>query len=100
MDATYSPPAASYSDLRHEISGLRDRWLWFVLLGVGLIVLGFVALGSTVVTSLATAMVIGMLLLASGIAETVGAFWCRAWSGFFLHLLAGVLSMVVGLFFL
>jgi uncharacterized membrane protein HdeD (DUF308 family) len=30
----------------------------------------------------------------------VGAFWCRGWSGFFLELLSGVLSIVVGLLFL
>jgi uncharacterized membrane protein HdeD (DUF308 family) len=33
-------------------------------------------------------------------AEAVGAFWCRGWSGFFLDLLSGVLSIVVGLLFL
>ena len=27
-------------------------------------------------------------------------FWCRAWSGFFYHLLGGLLSAVVGLLFL
>jgi len=79
---------------------LRGEWLWFVILGVVLIVLGFVALGSVVIASLATAMVIGALLLIGGVAETVGAFWCRGWSGFFLHLLTGVLSVVVGLMFL
>ena len=45
-------------------------------------------------------MVIGILLLLGGIAEMVGAFWCRGWSGFFLHLLSGVLSIVVGVLFL
>jgi uncharacterized membrane protein HdeD (DUF308 family) len=43
---------------------------------------------------------IGVLLLLGGIAETVGAFWCRGWSGFFLHLLSGLLSIVVGVLFL
>jgi uncharacterized membrane protein HdeD (DUF308 family) len=70
------------------------------LLGVALIVLGSVAIGSVVIASLASAMAIGVLILLGGIAETIGAFWCRAWSGFFLHLLAGVLSIVVGCLFL
>jgi len=86
--------------LRHELDALRGNWFWFVLLGVALVVLGTVALGSVAVTSLAAAVALGVLLLLGGVAECVGAFWCRGWSGFFLHLLSGVLSAVVGLMFL
>jgi len=86
--------------LRHDLAALQGNWLWFVLLGGALILLGFVALGSVVVASLATAVAIGALVLVSGVAETVGAFWCRGWSGFFTHLLSGVLSIVVGVLFL
>jgi len=87
-------------DLRHDLEMLRGDWGWFAALGVGLVVLGLVALGSLFVASLATSVFIGALLLIGGVAEVVGAFWCRAWSGFFFHLLAGVLSAVVGLLFL
>ena len=52
------------------------------------------------IASLAAAAAIGILLLLSGGAEAVGAFWCRGWSGFFLHLLTGILSIVVGVLFL
>ena len=65
-----------------------------------LVVLGTVAVGSAVIASLAAAVAIGLLLLLGGVAEAVGAFWCRGWSGFFLELLSGVLSIVVGLLFL
>src|SRR6516165_2443713 len=92
--------AALRPELRHELNALRGNWFWFVLLGVALLVLGTVALGSVVVGSLAAAVAIGMLLLLGGAAEAVGAFWCRCWSGFFLELLSGVLSIVVGLLFL
>ena len=93
-------PAALRPELRHELNALRGNWIWFVLLGVVLVVLGTVALGSVVVASLAAAVAIGVLLLLGGAAEAVGAFWCRCWSGFFLELLSGVLSIVVGLLFL
>ena len=73
---------------------------WFVILGVSLVVLGTVALGSAVIASLAVAVVIGVLLLLGGVVESGGAFWCRGWSGFFLELLWRVLSIVVGLLFL
>ena len=87
-------------ELRHELDVLRGNWFWFVILGVSLIVLGAIALGSVGIASLAAAAVIGTLLLLAGAAEVVGAFWCRCWSGFFLELLSGVLSIVVGLLFL
>lgn len=88
------------AELRHDLNELRRNWVWFVVLGVALIVLGCVALASVGVASLATAVVIGALMLTGGVVETIGAFWCRGWSGFFFHLLSGILSMVVGVLFL
>jgi uncharacterized membrane protein HdeD (DUF308 family) len=88
------------AELRHELDALRGNWLWFVILGSALLVLGVIALGSVVIASLAAAVAIGLLLLLGGVAEAFGAFWCRGWSGFFMHLLSGVLSIVVGLLFL
>jgi uncharacterized membrane protein HdeD (DUF308 family) len=98
MSTTYERPPVT--DLRDALTALHGNWLWFVLLGVALIVLGFVALGSPWIATLATAVVIGALLVVSGVAESVGAFWSRGWSGFLLHLLSGVLSLVIGLLFL
>jgi uncharacterized membrane protein HdeD (DUF308 family) len=86
--------------LRHGLDALRGNWFWFVLVGVALVVLGFFALGSVFIASLATAVVIGVLLFMGGVAETVGAFWAREWSGFFLHLLSGLLSIVIGVLFI
>ena len=77
---------------------LRRTWPWFVLLGVALTAVGFIALWSPWVASLATAVVIGSLLLMAGAVEIVGSFWSRRWSGLFLHLLSGLLSLVVGAF--
>jgi uncharacterized membrane protein HdeD (DUF308 family) len=88
------------AELRQELAAFRSNWLWFVLLGVALIVVGIIALGSLMVASLATAVALGALLLVSGIAEAIGAVWSRGWSGVFLHLLSGVLSIVVGVLFL
>ena len=87
-------------ELRHGLNALRGNWFWFVLLGISLILLGAVALGSVVITSLAVAAVIGVLLIMGGVFEAIGAAWCRGWSGFFLHLLSGILSIVIGVLFL
>jgi uncharacterized membrane protein HdeD (DUF308 family) len=90
MSTTYERPPVA--ELRHALTALRGNWFWFVLLGVALIVLGFVALGSLWIATLATTVVIGVLLIVSGVAETTGACWSWRWSGFFLHLLSGVLA--------
>ena len=94
MSATFEQ--LEIEELQHELTAFRRNWLWFVLLGVVLIIVGVIALGSLVIASLATAVAIGVLLLAAGAAETVGAFWSRRWSGFILHFLSGALSIVVG----
>jgi len=97
MSAGFERPLIA--ELRHELNALRGNWLWFVVLGGALIALGIIALGSVVIASLAAAVAIGTLLFLAGAAEVVGAFWCRGWSGFFVHFLSGVLSIVVGVLF-
>jgi uncharacterized membrane protein HdeD (DUF308 family) len=86
-------------ELRQVQAALRGNWVWFVLLGALLLVLGTVALASPWVMTLATAVAIGVLLLVGGVAETLGAFWSRHWSGVFVHLISGLLSVIVGLMF-
>lgn len=86
--------------MRHELQAIRGKWIWLVFLGIALILLAIVMLGFPVVTTLATITVLGVLILAGGVAEAIGAFWCREWSGFFLALLSGILGIVVGLMLL
>jgi uncharacterized membrane protein HdeD (DUF308 family) len=84
---------------RHELESLRGEWMWFVALGVALIVLGVIALGMAPWATMATILFYGVLLIIAGIVQTVGSFWSREWSGFFLSLLAGILYLVVGFMF-
>ena len=79
MNATEYDPGAAVP--RQEPTAFRSAWLWFVLLGAALTVVGVIALGSLVIASLATAVAIGGLLLMGGTAETVSAFWIRDWRG-------------------
>jgi len=86
--------------LRHELEAIRGQWVWLMTLGIVLIVVGTLAIGAPLIASLATALTIGALLLVGGVAQLVGSFWTRDWSGFFLMFLMGVLYIVVGLLFL
>src|SRR5215831_490592 len=82
--------------LHPGLETISRKWLWFLLLGVVLILLGIAALGATWAVALASALVFGWLLMFSGASEAVAAVWAKEWSGFFLHLLTSVFYIVVG----
>ena len=75
---------------------LPCNWGWFVALGIVQIVLGLIALGASVIVTLASVVLFGWLLMIGGILSVVHAFWERQWSGFFLDLAMGILNAVVG----
>ena len=90
-------PLSSSSPLFAGLQTLRGNWGWFLALGIVLIVLGILALGAPLVMTLTTVMLFGVLLVVGGGAEIVSSFWASKWSGFFLHVLSGVLHLVVGI---
>jgi uncharacterized membrane protein HdeD (DUF308 family) len=100
MSTTAFPDTPLGKVIRHEVQAIRGKWIWLVALGIALIVLGTILLGSPVIATLATVKALGVLILLGGAMEVVGAFWCREWSGFFLALLSGILGVVVGLMLL
>jgi len=75
---------------------LKHHWRRFVVLGVALVMLGVVALGSVGLATIASVFVFGWILVVAGLLETIHAWHVRGWSGFTRHLLSGVLSFVVG----
>jgi uncharacterized membrane protein HdeD (DUF308 family) len=86
--------------MRHELEAIQGNWVWFLALGIILIVVGTLAVAMPLWATLTTALAFGVLLLMGGVAQLIGAFWTREWSGFFLVLLMGVLYLVLGVMFL
>jgi uncharacterized membrane protein HdeD (DUF308 family) len=80
-----------------SLEAIRERSGWVLALGIVQIVVGVLAIGSPLVATLASALVLGWLLLISGVVHAVESFQVRAWSGFLLHLLGAILYMVAGL---
>lgn len=80
----------------NALPALRERWGWFLGLGLLFILLGFLAIGSSVYVTVASMIFLGSLLLIGGVVQTVYTFSIREWSGFFLSLLSGILYSVVG----
>ena len=89
---------SSTPDSSSEIQSLRQHWIWFLVLGIALVVLGSVAIGWSCLTSItiAATWVFGFLLLAAGIGEVIQSFAVGRWSGTLVHLLIGLLYAVVG----
>ena len=85
------------SPLFVEFEKFHHRWGWYLALGIALVVLGVIALFLVPAATLATVLVLGWLLVISGIIECVHAFRMRRWGGVFLHLVGGILGVVVGL---
>lgn len=91
------PPNLKLSKTFFKLDELRKDWGWFLLFGLVLIALGVFAVASSTAVTLASMVVLGVLLLIGGIMQTIYAFWMREWSGFFLSLLSGIIYTVLGL---
>lgn len=90
------PESPLRRELRHDLEVLRAQWGWLLALGIGLIVLGMVAIGVPLVMTIGVIVFVGVLLLIAGVADAVGAFWARDWSGFFSRLLEGLFFLLLG----
>jgi uncharacterized membrane protein HdeD (DUF308 family) len=84
--------------LQEVTATVRERTRWLELLGVGLILLGVLALGFVVLASVATTFLIGALLFVAGAAQIAAAiaFWQRRGGGFILGIILGALCVVSG----
>ena len=79
-----------------DIAPLRAKWGWVVALGVVYLITGFVALGSVVLATVASVLVVGVMMIIAGVAEVVNAFQLKSWSRFLLWALLGLLYIVAG----
>lgn len=79
-----------------NVAPLRARWGWIVALGVVYVIAGFVALGSVVLATVASVLVVGVMMIVAGIAEVINAFQIKTWGRFLVWALLGVLYIVAG----
>ena len=90
------PQSPIQQAIEDDVRGLKSNWVWFLVLGIALVVIGIMAIGSAFITTLVAVTVFGMLILAAGIAQVITSFWSPKWSGLFLSLVLGLLYVVVG----
>lgn len=80
----------------YRLRSLCPYWMWLLATGILLIVLGSVALGSVVFTTLGAVLFFGILLIVAGIVQLIQAFGTRSSKEFFLSIIIGLLSTVAG----
>jgi uncharacterized membrane protein HdeD (DUF308 family) len=92
----------SASDTSHNlglgsgIATLHSKWGWVVALGVVYVIAGFIALGSMMMATVASVLVVGVMMIIAGVTEVIGAFQMKSWGKFLLWALLGVLYIVAG----
>jgi uncharacterized membrane protein HdeD (DUF308 family) len=79
-----------------DTAPLRAKWGWIVALGVVYLVVGLIALGSVVTATVASVLVVGVMMIIAGVAEVFSAFQIKSWGKFLLWALLGVLYIIAG----
>jgi uncharacterized membrane protein HdeD (DUF308 family) len=79
-----------------ETAPLRAKWGWIVALGVVYVIAGFIALGSVAMATVASVLIVGIMMIVAGVAEIINAFQIKSWGKFLLWALLGVLYIVAG----
>ena len=87
---------ASPHSLGEAIERLRVKWAAITAFGVLLVVLGFAALFFSLVATIATVTLNGVLFLIAGGAEIGIGMHSRCWGQFFLWVIGGVLYLAAG----
>jgi uncharacterized membrane protein HdeD (DUF308 family) len=87
---------SSHRSLGSGIATLQAKWGWIVALGVVYLIAGFVALGSVMMATVASVIVVGAMMIVAGFAEVIGAFQMKSWGKFMIWALLGVLYVIAG----
>jgi len=77
---------------------IRRHWVLFLIQGIIMIVLGFLAIGEPMVASVAVALFAGWLFLFSGVVGLAGVFTAQRVPGFWWSLASALLGIVVGIY--
>ncbi len=81
---------------RQQLKPWQVRSGWLIALGVIYVVAGIIALGSMLTATVASVLVVGVMMTIVGIAEIVSAFQLDSWGKTLLWGLVGLLYVVAG----
>jgi uncharacterized membrane protein HdeD (DUF308 family) len=89
-----------YDGFMAGIEEVGKSWSWLLAIGMLLMLLGIVCLGTARTATTVSILVFGWILVFSGVAWFIGAFQARSWGGVFLYLLNAIIRGTTGYFLL
>lgn len=91
-----TPEQAAAEVCEHELGRLRKEWWYFLIVGILLVIGGTAAISYPWFTSVGVVIFLGAILIVSGVATIISAFWAGKWSAFLVQILVGILYVVAG----
>ena len=88
------------SQLQSLGSTLREHWMLFLVEGIVLLGLGFLAILLPPLATLGITILLGWLFFISGVTGLIATFWARQAPGFWWSLVSAVLGICAGLLLL
>lgn len=82
---------------REFIDQLTDKWVWLLVLGLALGLLGAIAVTNVFTTTLASVLIFGWMLVVGGILHLVTALRVRSWNPGLFHVVLAILYAFAGL---
>jgi|SRR6516164_4328333 uncharacterized membrane protein HdeD (DUF308 family) len=81
---------------RAGLEQVRRSWVWFLVFGIVLTVLGVVCVAKAQTATTFSILALGWVLLVSGLMWFVNSFFAFTWHGFFLFLLNAIIRSITG----
>lgn len=83
-----------------DFAAFGKYWAWFLICGIAIAALGIFAISASVMTTLITIILLGILLLICGVVVILDAlsFWRGKGSAFYLHIIMGIMYLIAGYF--
>lgn len=79
---------------------VKESALLLIILGFGMVLLGILAMGAPLVTGVAVGILVGVLIIAGGLAQALYAFKAQSWGSGIFGVVLGGLSIVAGVLML
>jgi uncharacterized membrane protein HdeD (DUF308 family) len=91
-----NPATYPHAQSTHVTAEVHEHRNWFLLVGVLMVVLGVAAIAFPFAATMAIEVLIGWILVISGLAGILQAYRSARWKGFLLTLLGALLALAVG----
>ncbi|TYC51362.1 HdeD family acid-resistance protein [Rhodobacterales bacterium] len=76
---------------------IQKNWIWFLVLGIALVIGGLILIAAPLATSVAVTILIAIVLFVGGLVQIYNAFKTQGTSSFLWNLITGIIAVIGGL---